>query len=77
VDQSRPVEVYPPAFAKSFSCPVVGVITKSDLAPNNSDVCIQQLKKAGVREPYFRISLQDKAGVQALKDYLLGTSNLK
>ncbi|EHQ92061.1 EutP/PduV family microcompartment system protein [Desulfosporosinus youngiae] len=77
IDQSRPIEVYPPAFAKSFNCPVVGVITKSDLAPNNSDVCIQQLKKAGVREPYFRISLQDKAGVRALKDHLLGTSNLK
>lgn len=72
VDQSRPIEVYPPSFAKSFTCPVIGVITKTDLAPENTNLCIEQLKRIGIYEPYFRISLQDSAGVKALKDYLLG-----
>ncbi|WP_273484132.1 EutP/PduV family microcompartment system protein [Desulforamulus ruminis] len=72
VDQSRPVEVYPPGFAKSFNRPVIGVINKIDLAPENARLCMQQLKRAGVLEPYFRISLKDHEGVKALKDYLFG-----
>lgn len=72
VDQSKPTEVYPPGFAKTFTCPVVGVITKADLEPQNAKLCIQQLKRIGISEPYFRISLIDNAGVEALKEYLLG-----
>jgi ethanolamine utilization protein EutP len=71
VDPSRLIEVYPPGFAKSFTCPVIGVVTKIDLAPGKDDLCIQQLKRIGIFEPYFWISLQDKTGVEALKDYLL------
>ncbi len=70
VDQSRPTEVYPPGFAKSFNCPVIGVITKSDLAAENAGLCAEQLKRIGVLEPYFRISLKDSTGVEALKEYL-------
>jgi len=70
VDQSRPTEVYPPGFAKSFTCPVIGVICKIDLAPNNINPCIQQLKRIGIREPFFCISLKDNTGVEALKQYL-------
>ncbi|MHB8073979.1 EutP/PduV family microcompartment system protein [Desulfosporosinus fructosivorans] len=72
VDQSRLVEVYPPGFAKTFTCPVIGVITKTDLAPENVNLCIQQLKRIGITEPYFWISLKDNTGVEALKQYLLG-----
>ncbi|GAB6181267.1 EutP/PduV family microcompartment system protein [Desulfotomaculum defluvii] len=72
VDQSRLTEVYPPGFAKSFTCPVIGVITKVDLTPQNKDLPIQQLKRIGVSEPYFWISLKDNIGVSALKEYLLG-----
>ncbi|ABO51775.1 conserved hypothetical protein [Desulforamulus reducens MI-1] len=72
VDQSRLTEVYPPGFAKSFNCPVIGVINKIDLAPHNAKLCIQQLKRIGVLEPYFWISLKDNTGVEALKDYLIG-----
>ncbi|WP_094607000.1 Propanediol utilization protein PduV [Sporomusa silvacetica DSM 10669] len=72
VDQSRLIEVYPPGFAKSFTCPVTGVITKIDLAPENVNLAIKQLKRIGVFEPYFWISLQDNTGVEALKNYLLG-----
>ncbi|EGW39598.1 lysine-sensitive aspartokinase III [Desulfosporosinus sp. OT] len=70
VDQSRLVEVYPPGFAKSYTCPVIGVITKIDLAPKNVNLCIQQLKRIGIIEPYFCISLKDNSGVEALKRYL-------
>lgn len=70
VDQSRPIEIYPPSFAKTFTCPVIGVITKADLAQNNADLSIQQLKKIGVTEPYLLISTKDNTGVEALKDYL-------
>ncbi|MDA8223664.1 EutP/PduV family microcompartment system protein [Desulfosporosinus sp.] len=72
VDQSKPREVYPPAFAKTFTCPVIGIITKIDLVPENSKLCIQQLKKIGIDEPYFWISLNDNTGVEALKQYLFG-----
>lgn len=72
VDQSRLIEVYPPGFAKSFTCPVIGVITKIDLAPENAKLSIEHLKKIGISEPCFRISLKDNTGVEALKDYLLG-----
>ncbi len=72
VDQARPTEVYPPGFAKSFTCPVIGVITKIDLAPENSGLCLQQLKRIGISEPYFRVSLTDHTGVKALRDYLIG-----
>lgn len=71
VDQSRPEEVYPPCFAKSFTCPVIGVITKIDLAPENAGLCIAQLKRTGISGPCFRVSLKDHTGVEALKDYLL------
>jgi len=72
VDQSRPVEVYPPRFAKTFTCPVLGVITKMDLVPGNEDWSRRQLQKIGVYEPYFLISLLDNTGVKELKDYLFG-----
>ncbi|TGE39483.1 ethanolamine utilization protein EutP [Desulfosporosinus fructosivorans] len=72
VDQSRLVEVYPPGFAMTFTCPVIGVITKTDLAPENVNLCIQQLKRIGITEPYFWISLKDNIGVEVLKQYLLG-----
>ena len=71
VDQSRLIEVYPPNFAKAFTCPVIGVITKVDLAPEKNKLCIEQLKRIGISEPYFRISLKDNRGVEALKDFLL------
>ncbi len=73
VAQSRPVEVYPPGFAKSFTCPVIGVVTKIDLTPENAQACIEQLKRSGISEPYFWISLQDQRGVAALQDYLFKT----
>lgn len=72
IDQSRPTEVYPPGFAKSFACPVIGVITKTDLAPEKVDLSIQQLARIGIIKPFFWVSLKDNSGVEVLKRHLLG-----
>ncbi|MEG6522926.1 EutP/PduV family microcompartment system protein [Desulfotomaculum sp. 1211_IL3151] len=72
IDQSRPLEVYPPGFAKSFTCPVSGVITKIDLAPENAELCIEQLKRIGISQPFFRISTKDNRGIKDLRHYLFG-----
>ncbi|SHJ23639.1 ethanolamine utilization protein EutP [Clostridium cavendishii DSM 21758] len=70
IDQSRCTEIYSPGFAKSFRCPVIGVITKSDLMPENREKCIKQLKKIGISEPYFNVSFPKGTGIDALKKYL-------
>lgn len=71
VDQSRCEEVYSHGFAKAFRCPVIGVISKCDLLPENENTCVKQLKNIGVREPYFKISVPQKIGIEELKRYLL------
>lgn len=72
VDQSRCAEVYSPGFAKAFRCPVIGVISKCDLSPENEEICRRQLKNTGVAEPYFKVSVPNGIGVEALKQYLFG-----
>ncbi|GAA0086511.1 EutP/PduV family microcompartment system protein [Clostridium sp. CTA-7] len=71
IDQSRCADVYPHGFAKSFRCPVIGVITKCDLMPENKENCLRQLKIIGVSEPYFHISFSKRIGIDDLKEYLL------
>ncbi|HCQ90214.1 MULTISPECIES: EutP/PduV family microcompartment system protein [unclassified Clostridium] len=70
VDQSNCTEIYSPGFAKSFTCPVIGVITKCDLIPEDEEKCLRQLKIIGVSEPYFHISFPMGTGIDALKKYL-------
>lgn len=70
VDQSNSTEIYSPGFAKSFRCPVIGVVTKCDLTPENEEKCLRQLKIVGVSEPYFHISFPMGTGIDALKKYL-------
>lgn len=70
VDQSNCRDVYPPNFAKTFPCPVIGVVMKIDLMPENEEVCIRQLKKIGIKEPYFKVSVPKEQGVKELKQYL-------
>ncbi len=76
VDQSRCTEVYSHGFAKAFRCPVIGVITKSDLMPENEELCLRQLKMIGVTEPYFHISFPTGTGIDALKEYLFETGKM-
>ena len=70
VDQSNCRDVYSPGFAKVFRCPVIGVITKTDVSLENEDLCIRQLQKLGVVEPYFKISMATENGINELKEYL-------
>jgi len=70
VDSARPDEVYSHGFARAFRCPVIGVVTKCDLAPENIPVCHRQLDKIGVREPYFEVSVPEGKGTEELKRYL-------
>lgn len=70
IDQSTCANVYSPGFAKVFPCPVIGVITKIDLLPENEELCIRQLQQIGVIEPYFKISVHNGIGVSALKEIL-------
>ena len=70
VDQSNCTELYSHGFAKSFRCPVIGVITKCDLMPENKEKSLRQLKNIGVTEPYFHISFKVGTGIDALKKYL-------
>ncbi len=71
VDQSKRTDVYSPGFAKAFRVPVIGVITKCDLMEENLAACIRQLKKIGVPEPWFQISMKTGKGVGALREHLL------
>lgn len=71
VDQSRCAEVYSHGFARAFRCPVIGVISKCDLNPENETTCIRQLKTIGIKEPYFKVSVPNGTGVEELKRYLL------
>lgn len=70
VDQSRCDNVYSPGFARSFRCPVIGVITKVDLMPENEKLCYKQLKEIGVEEPYYKISVPMEKGMEALRERL-------
>lgn len=71
VDQSKCANVYSPGFAKVFRCPVIGVITKVDVNPENEANCLRQLQQIGVQEPYFKISTANEKSISNLKDFLL------
>lgn len=70
VDQSKCQDVYPPRFAKTFRCPVIGVISKTDLKPENEEKCIRQLQEIGVKEPYFKVCVSKGIGINSLEEYL-------
>lgn len=74
IDQSKAMQVYAPGFAKAFHCPVIGIISKADLLPENQELCIRQLKSIGVKEPYYKISISDQNKVKELKDYIFGSN---
>lgn len=71
LDQSRCAEVYSHGFAKAFNVPVIGVINKIDLAPENEEVCFRQMDTIGVKAPYFRTSITEGTGTEELKKYLI------
>ena len=77
VDQSRPIDIYSPNFARVFTKPVVGVITKVDLMPENEESCMRQMRLIGVEEPIFKVSVPEGIGITALKEYLFGLAEIE
>jgi len=70
IDASADREVYAPGFAKVFTCPVTGVITKCSPEDKKAQKCVEQLKRIGVEEPWFFLrNKDDKAGLEKLKKY--------
>jgi len=49
---------------------VIGVITKGDLGSENEELAIQKLKRLGIAEPYFRVSVPSGTGIRELKEYI-------
>ncbi len=70
VDQSRCNDVYAPGFAKVFRCPVIGVITKCDVNPENEQRSLRQLEQVGALEIYYKVSVLNEIGLAALKETL-------
>lgn len=75
VDQSKCHDVYSPGFAKAFTCPVIGVVSKCDLAPENQVLALQKLKNLGIKEPYYKISVPNGTGIEALKERIFDQSD--
>lgn len=71
LDQSRTTEVYSHGFARNFRCPVIGVISKCDLNPENRATCLRQFEFIGVREPFFDISVTEGIGLDDLEKHIL------
>ncbi|WDP90309.1 MAG: ethanolamine utilization protein EutP [Desulfobacter sp.] len=70
VDQGRCREIGAPGFAKVFNCPVTGVVTKTDLNPENEGRCLAHLKRLGAAQPYYKVSGRSGDGMAELTTYL-------
>ena len=65
----------PPGFLNLYAGQrVIGVITKTDLPEARPDEVEALLRAHGIADPFFRISRDDPAALQALKDVLLGST---
>lgn len=64
---------FPPAFATMFGKPVIGIITKVELARADEDIAQARdyLQAAGV-EVIFEVSSIENVGLEELQDYLEG-----
>lgn len=69
LDASAKMDFYSPGFACAFTRPVAGVITKTDVCPENVDFCRKRLQLAGVNGPIF-LSDGSEAGSQGLNALL-------
>ncbi len=70
VDANGKREVYPPGFAKAFRVPVIGVITRCDLADGDVGGAARQLIRAGIQPPLYEISIHDKESIEKLRSVL-------
>lgn len=70
-DASERHPVLPPGFASMFSRPVVGIVTKIDLAEADPERARKFLLEAGVKEPMFFVSSYTGEGIDSLSEALL------
>lgn len=70
-DCTKEESYFPPAFATVFAKPVIGVVTKVELAKSQEEIVQARahLMAAGV-ERIFEVSTIENVGVDALRDYL-------
>ncbi|MDF1509962.1 EutP/PduV family microcompartment system protein [Robertmurraya sp. DFI.2.37] len=73
-DCTEEYNYFPPSFGSVFPKPVIGIITKIDLAKSKEDILLSEkyLKLAGA-DRIFPISISLEEGMKELKDYLQGT----
>ena len=65
----------PPGFLNLYAGQqVIGVITKTDLPDARPDAVEALLRAHGIAGPIYRLSRDDPAALQALKDVLLGST---
>lgn len=71
IDATNNINIYSDGFAKLFTCPVIGVITKGNYQSESYEKCEKQLERAGVKRPYFIINNESLSEKEKLKEYLL------
>ncbi|AJS58958.1 EutP/PduV family microcompartment system protein [Paenibacillus sp. IHBB 10380] len=72
-DCTKEESYFPPAFATMFAKPVIGIITKVELAQVDEDIAQarEYLQAAGV-ERIFEVSSMENVGLAELQGYLEG-----
>lgn len=75
IDQPASADVYSPGFARVFTKPTFGVVTKTDLAGDNAENAVRQLAMTGAGKPYFKVSMAEGTGVEELKRFLFEKFN--
>ncbi|MBG9792531.1 ethanolamine utilization protein EutP [Paenibacillus dendritiformis] len=70
-DCTKEESYFPPAFATMFAKPVIGIVTKTELARTEEDIAQARafLQAAGA-ERIFEVSTVENVGVDALRAYL-------
>lgn len=70
-DCTKEQSCFPPGFAGMFGKPVIGLVTKSDLADGAHMLCLaeEKLRLAGC-QTIFQISSKLLEGIEAVKSYL-------
>jgi ethanolamine utilization protein EutP len=70
-DCTKEESYFPPAFATVFAKPVIGIVTKTELARTDEDIAQARayLQAAGA-ERIFEVSTMEDVGVDALRAYL-------
>lgn len=70
IDSEKKHDVYAPGFAEAFNCPVIGVITKRDLATEHKIIWDKTFDEMNIPKPYFEISAVTCKNIEELKIHL-------